>query len=390
MIKFKRLLWIFGTLILLISFRENAVGGVIFNSSLSISERYTDNLFFNNKNREGEYSTFVRSSFKLTYSSQNVTLLAGYKGTVELHARNPKVNGYFQSTSFGIDLPGLSRRINGLEVKVVESFGHSPELPPYSFGEEAAETYDGIRVPRGDIFRNTAGIILGYPWSSRIRSSFTYMNRITRYDSPELDDSIGHNVDLEIAYQSSTRTRWSASYGFGVANFEEAESRSTHRGAIGAGHQISSSFSVNGNLGLIFFEDESAQLYLDSNISKRYKKGNLSLGFRSDAGQAGGETSTVTLNQRVIGRAIYAMGHYSSFNIQGAYGRTVSLPDKDLETISYEAGGGITVRLLAWLNGGVSYSHFNQRALGIVGTEGMRNQAMVTLTAVGPSWNIIK
>ena len=106
--------------------------------------------------------------------------------------------------------------------------------------------------------------------------------------------------------------------------------------------------------------------------------------------RGGGDTSTVTLNQRVIGRASHTIGQHSSAYVRGAYGRNISLPDKEFENISYEAGTGVTVRLLAWLNGGVSFSHFNQRALGIFGTEGTRNQAMVTLTAVGPSWNIVK
>lgn len=391
----KKLPWVFGALIFFSPvLNKDAEGVVTFEPRLAVSERYTDNFFFTETSREGEYSTFVRPSFMLTYQSRAVILEGGYRGSLEIHARNSEANGYFQQALFGIDLPGLSRRFKNLDVRIVESFSFHPETPAYNFGDDNFEggsgTNEGIQVARNDTFRNRAGIILGTDWSIRTRSILSYMNGITRYDSPILNDSTRHTTDLDIEYLLNRRTVLRFSYQVGLADYEDSDSRTTHRGGVGGRYQLTASFLADGRLGFVFFEDEPAQFYIDTEFTKSFKRMTLAIGLFSDAGQGGGESSTVTLDQSAVGRGTYELSDKFSYFIQGGFGRKTSIPGKDLETQTYEVQTGLKGRMLRWLRMEVRYSHFNQRALGTTGSSGTRNRVMLTLTATGPPWRVFK
>jgi hypothetical protein len=61
-----------------------------------------------------------------------------------------------------------------------------------------------------------------------------------------------------------------------------------------------------------------------------------------------------------------------------------------LKTTTYTGSAGVTLRLLSWLTGGLSYSYLNQQSLGSVGEDGDRNTVMLTLTASAPTRRIVR
>ena len=379
--------------------------------SLSVSEVYNDNLFFSETDLERDFATYISPRMTLVYQSKNITLSSSYRGTLQLYSRRSDANQYAQAVAFDLGLPLLSRTIKGFDVQVTESISFTPELPAFSFadlpqeiGEEvpvsetrtliAPDTFtaanEGIQVGRRDAFVNNAGITVSYGWSSRFNTSLSYTNQITLFKGSELQDSMNHNAGLETEYEWSDRTRLTASYRLGVSERQRGEAIIFHSFLIGVGHRISPALSGDINVGGTIIRDEPAQLNLRLQIAKNYELGSLSAQYYQAVGTGGGLATSATLSQRVLGRATRSLGRNITGFVRLAYSRNISLSGEDLDIRTFNAVTGVSVGLLSWLSGSLSYSYFNQQSRGIAGTDGERNQVMLTLGATIPSWRLVK
>lgn len=364
-------------------------GAVTLNPSLAVSERYSDNLFFTKTNREADFTTMITPGLTLMYNSRNLVFSGRYQGSAELLAGHPEANRYGQAVSLDLNLPLLSHKIKGLDVRITETMAFTPELPAFSFDEQVLAN-EGIQIGRTDIFRNNAQIIAGYPWSPRVNTTLSYSNILTHYKGDRFQDSVGHDTSLEIGYQWSPRTRWRTSYGISITDYETADDVLAHRFSMGAVHQVSPTFSINGDTGMALLSDETTHLILNMGFSKGFESGSLSLQYTSGVGTGGGLITSATLSQRLVGQATREIRRNTSALFRLAYGRNTSLLGPMLEIYSYEAGMGITVGFLSWLKGDLNYSYLNQQVQeGTVG-EGKRNLIMMTLTATAPPWRIIQ
>lgn len=386
--------WIGLVFLLVAGLGEEAKGDLTLGNSLSVSQSYNDNFFFTEENKEADYATVIAPELTLTYNSRNLTFFGRYQGSLGFRAENREENRYSQSSSFDLDLPLFSRIVKGFDIKITEEIIYAPELPSYSFDDKTQMTNEGIQVPRNDTVGNRAGLTVSYVWSRQISMALSYTNGVTLYKSPEFQDRVAHDADFQVGYQSSAMTRWTASYGIGITDFQGDKRFITHRYMVGARHQVDPSFSIDGEVGIVSFEvepdEQSARVAaMSANISKGYRSGSLSLRYVRETGSGGGLTPSITLTQRVVGRATRTFGSASLY-AQAAYGRNASLPLKELKISSYEGGAGVELKLLDWLHGSLSYSYFNQQAQGDIGTDGERNLVTIMLTASGPAWRIVR
>ena len=386
---------ILSLLFLTVSLEQEAKGAVILTSSFSILERYNDNLFFSDQDKRSDFTTVLSPSLSIAITSKNATLTIGYHGSAQFHSQNPEADGYFQSLSFDIDLPILNRQIRGLEVNVTEKISYSPELPAYSFRSEETETdvderFDQVllegegvqQAGRVNTFRNHAGISLRYPWSQNFSTSASYANVITRYSGGELEDTEVNNGSAEARYRypMSLRTEWTSSYGYDLF----------HQINTGVSHRLTHLVSVSGSVGVSFIEGESPKTNLGAGISKRYKTGSLNLRYSSNLVTGLGVIRGVTRRQSVVGSATRVLGQRISSSVQLGYASNRSFEGNEVDVATYTARAGLYIRLLSWLNGSLNYAYLNQQSKGNLGEDGERNVVSFALTAVGPSWRIIK
>ena len=370
--------------------------------SLSVSKRYDDNLFFTETNKDGDSATFIIPSVTLTYESKYITLSGRYQGRVEYYTSHPDLNRYSQDASFDLKLPFLLHIARGLDIRITEAIIYSPELPAFSFEEQPQETNEGVQVRRTDTIRNRAGATISYIWTPKFSTALSYSNLIVGYSTdPNLQEPIVHDSSLQIGYKSSASTQWNLSYGLSVTDYQTDRNTIAdviiHRVTIGVGHQLSSTFSVKGNLGMareiLTFpsEGESTSVIFDVNFSKDYNSGRFTLGYSNSVGTGSGLTSSVTLSQRAFFRATETLDRNVSVFAQMGFGRNTSIPDKkEFFIFSYEVNTGVNLMIFSWLNSALSYSYFFQEAKGSIGSTGERNIIMLTLTATVPEWRIMR
>lgn len=372
--------------------------------SLSVSERYNDNFFFTETNKESDSTTSIIPTATLTYESTYITFSGRYQGRVEYFSSHPGLNGYSQDASFDIKLPFLLHIAKGLDIRITEAIIYSPDLPAFSFNEQPQETNEGIQVPRTDTVRNRAGATINYIWTPRFSIALSYSNLIVGYPTrPDLQEPIVHDSSLQIGYKSSASTQWNLSYGLSITDFQTDRNAVSdviiHRVTIGVGHQFNSTLSVNGNIGMareiLTFpsEDELTSVIFDVNFSRDYNSGRFALGYSNSVGTGSGLTLTplVTLSQRAFFRATETLDRNVSVFAQMGFGRNTSIPDKkELFIFSYEVNTGVNLIIFSWLNSTLSYSYFFQESKGSIGSTGERNTVMLTLTATVPEWRIMK
>ncbi|HIK58860.1 MAG: hypothetical protein ABGZ19_04480 [Verrucomicrobiales bacterium] len=375
--------------------RTNAT--ITLNSSVSLSEKYNDNLFFSRLNREADYTTTVNSRLTLTFTSQNLIFSGSYLGSGEIQARHSEANRYRQTASFEIDLPFLSRQIKGVDVKITENVTYTPELPAFETREGIQSsvsnqtlTNEGIQVGRTDTFRNHAGITASYSWSQRMNTTLSYDNTITRYEAEELKDSTIHGFGLASGYQFFRRTGGTASYRATLTDFDRSEKELSHQFSMGAKHRLTSTLSFNGDLGVAKASSGPTRLTVNGGLSKGFKNGNIKFRYNSGIGSGGGVTTTSTFSKRMTGHGTWDMGQNLSASLNFGYGRNKTLSGQVFKTTTYDAGAGVTVVLLRWLNARLDYSYLNQKADGFGAVEAERNVIILSLTASAPGWRIAK
>jgi len=370
-------------LLFIISLINESEASVTFTPSISTGERYNDNLLFSGTDKKSDFATIITPSGMFTYEGKQLTLSCRYEGTGEFYLDNKDFNKYSQNASINL----FTQTFKELDVRLTESVTYTPELSAFSF-DTGRESNEGIQLARGDTLRNRAALAVRYNWFPQVNMAFSYTNIITSYEAPALQDSIVHDTSLQMGYQWSAKTRWMISYRNGAAIYDRGSDIITHQISTGAGHQLSNTLSLNGNLGIVLYEGESRELTADINIMKSYESGSMTLGYTRSAGTGGGLAAASTINQNLSGKITEKLGNNTSAYMQLAYGQNESVSAGTLQISSYTGSVGINTKLLSWLDGSITYTYFKQDAEGATGTDGERNLAMITLTATSLPWRL--
>ncbi len=294
--------WRLGLVLLLVigSFpNDRAIAVVSLESSFSVSQSYTSNLFFEDEDEDDDFGTFLGPNFTLLYENPDLVLGATYTGRLSFFVNNPDAGRYSQNANIILDLPFLTKRYRGLTVTIDESMTFTPQLDGFSLsGAEDASTSSGGRnqnsgsatggsgfgggaggtssgttggglgssqggsgvfTRRSNAFNNNAGVTVGYAWSRRILPSVGYTNNYLHFFSGGLQDSLTHNGRTSLSYQFTEQTSVTPSYSYSQTKFIGKSSGSTrgnkiirHSPSLGFSHALSPSINVAVRGGVTF------------------------------------------------------------------------------------------------------------------------------------------
>lgn len=382
-------------LVFVLGFRVEAEGISMVNPTLSVSERYTDNFFFTETDREGDFSTMIIPGIDFRHDGRDLVLSGRYAGSMEVHPRHPESNRYGQSLALGLVLPSS---IQGLEIQITDRLTHAPGgLPAFSFDRPQAESAapaplppaaenEGIESGRIDTLSNHASISLRVGWSRHVGSSVFYSHGLTRYRGAASLNSTAHQAGAAGSLRWSPATQSTLSYAFSVTNYEGTESAKTHSVSTGIDHQISPTLSAGGSGGVAFLDGGTSHVTLGLNLSKGFKTGTAAFRYSRGIGTGGGVASSSTLSDRVTAQATQSLARDLFANLRFAYGKNRSLTGPEMKVSTFEAGAGMSAVLLSWLVGQIDYAYTNQRSRGAGARSAERSLVSVMLTATAPPW----
>ena len=425
---------------------SNVQAELKIDTSLSVSEQYTDNLFFSFANKREDFGTIITPGATLTFSNKYVTLSGTYSASAQFYVNNDRANTVSHGSNFDIDLPFLNRKFKNLEVRVNESFNLTPEQPGFSgnssqfnsvggpFGAGAAGTAgaagagaagaggagvgglgangglagnslnnQGIFNARGTTsFQNRARIRVGYKFSPRWDANVQYSNTFRG----GFQESMTHGAQTGLSFNFTESTRVNGSYNLRIIDFSGSGgganpqapggngTATSHSLNLGVDHKLTSTVIINATGGVSITKTVVGAKQLNFNgsgsISKNFSDGQISLRVNQQIGAGGGVAASTTLNQNVVLTGSKTITKYIGGFLHFAYGRNRSLAGTTVATDTYQFRGGANVRILEWLTGGVTYSYRNQDSSGLFGLTAQSNSVFVGLTATPDSFEIFK
>lgn len=420
---------------------SNAQADLKFDTSLSVSERYTDNLFFTFANKRDDFGTIITPRATLTFSNKHVKLSGTYAASAQFYVNNDRANTVSHGTNFDIDLPFLNRISKNLEIRVNESFNLTPEQPGFSANSSQFNSARGGGVGSGGgnvgagalgagagniggvgslggnslnnqgifnsrgttSFQNRARIRVGYNFTPRLEGNVQYANTFRG----GFQESMSHAIRTGLAFGLTDNTKINVRYGLRITEFTGSGNTSSNRQApggsgsstshtlnLGADHQLTPTVSLNGRGGVSVSKTVVGTTRLNFNgsasISKSFSDGEISFRVNQRIGAGGGLAVSTTLNQNVVFTASKTITRYISGFLNFGYSRNRSLAGPAISTDSYQFRGGANVRILEWLSGGVTYSYRNQDSSGQFGRSAQSNSIFVGLTATADTFTIFK
>lgn len=404
-------------------------------SSLSVTETYTDNLFFESqKNKRDDFGTFVIPSLTLAYESPDVILSGTYFGVAQFYVNHPSTNAYTHRSRIGIDLPFLTKRYKGLEVRLVESFNFTPALQGFSFegdpanqdnplpgqpgqggraggfggggfgggfggggiaGNSTSIGNQGVFTGRrgSNSFQNRAGVIVRYHMSPRWIPNASYLNRYTTFTDSDLNDSLTHTLGAGTSYIVSPRTNVNANYRASISDINDGDTVVTHSVTAGFGHTLTPTLNFRARAGASFTESADRITFTSSaNITKNFEAGMLGVSYFQGVTPGGGLSSTGVLTQRGTATWSYPLTERVSGFLAGGIAKNKSLSGNEVDVLSYQGQVGFSALLLPWLSGNISYSYIKQTSDGsaTASRTAKVNQGFIGLTARLPDWRIMR
>ncbi len=376
-----------------LGFHGTGWAAMILTPSLSVSERYNDNVFFNEINRQSDSLTVLNPQLEWKYDTREIKFTGRYRGDAEFYRKFPEADRYGQTAYISLEVPSLSK---GLEVRVTESVAYLPGLPGFSFrptnpNVPGEQTNEGVLTGRIDTFRNDASLTVGYGWTPRLKSSLIYLNLLTRYKGSTLFDSDRHLAGVGIDYALTRLTTLTTFANASRIEFYGVSDRvMTYQFLTGINHQLDPNSFINGRVGVTVLNREKIlfrpSFFLEA--VKNFKSANFFIRYSGDTGTGGGLTAETTYFQRVTSRITKPLGERASTFLQFGYANNTAVTGSPFKIISYEAGAGIEVGLLSWLDGSLSYSYINQKRIQESTTQRERHLASLMLTATAPDWMI--
>jgi hypothetical protein len=416
-----------------------AMATLSLESSFTVTETYTDNLFYEPNNKKSDFGTLFGPNLSLQYANADVVLGAAYLGRMGVFVNNPKANRTIHNVNLLLDLPFLNKLHKGLTVNIDETLQATPQLDAFS-GSGAQNEVQAFRNPSGSKTRppeegtpslwaggtqgvfttrnnsllNRAALTVGYAWTPRVNTSSTYRNQYRRFSSSNFQDSLAHIGTFSLGYLVREGTTMTPSYSYSEINFLGGSTPSTSadkiishntqlsishaltstlRGTLGGGiawtTQKGAKESVPGPSGI---EQRSLPSKWKTNfvgsagITKRYQQGSLNLRVGQSIGGGGGLASQATRTQTVTARISHTLTRrLNGFGSVG-YAKNKSVEGNAFDTRTYRIQSGLAYVFLPWLSGNVSYSYINQNSKGSAANDITVNQFFLGVTAFADPW----
>ena len=405
-------------------------------SSVSVGETYSNNLYFTFANKHDDFGTFVKPRLTLKYASEDIVVNGTYTATGQMWVNNPGANTIVQGARFRFDLPFLTRRYKRLEVNLHENFNITPQLPAFVSVADDQSTGTGLgnirRVGGGfqgsqggagfganslgnqgimtrrstSAYQNRAGFGLTYHLTPTLSPTLEYANNIRKFTSSQFQGSTTHRVNLQIEKKVNPQFGVHLAYKFQDTQFDSNGPSTTsiavggrgsgisHSLRSGINYQVDPTLPIYAQAGVTYTNTERRSERINftgiARVAKNFSDGVINLNFRQRIGSGGGLAAATTLSQTVFLSGNKIVTQYVSLFGGFGFARNTSLSGGTIDLRTYQGNGGISVTLLSWLNGVASYAYQNQDSTGTAGNSAQSHSVFVGLSGVAPSWRIFK
>lgn len=388
---------------------------VTVDTSLSVSERYDNNLYLSQTDPVSDLTTTVSPRIDVTFDHRPVQGSLSYQASAEWYRQRRTENRLSHQGEARAALKALRRVLPNLDVQVAGLYSVAGELPGTTLSGLPSEPGGQVLLPRTETTQWRGGATAGYQWTRRFESRLEYALTTTRYQAfnlAELADvvagapaltvathnSVTHDATLALRYRRSATTTLTLNPGWRAIRVDTEEETPTadnttvtSRLTVGAEYFPGAFMTVRGQVGAMVVEDDQTRLVFDIRLHRSWARGGFSLSGGQEAGAGGGVTGTASITQRGAADLSYVLGTRTQSSLGLTVARHVSIADDpsitSVRIMTYGANAGLTRGVFQWLTASLNYSYTVQRSDG-VSLDGERHVVTATLTTRTPSWRI--
>ena len=360
-------------------------GGFHMTPSLTVDERYDNNILFTQRKVE-DYATDIEPRFVVTAEGRAVDLSANLGARWTEFARNPKLS-YFSSNG-GLTLKAdtlTGQMVQGLGLVVTDNYFYTKDFPvfaPVSGPNPVAS--GGIQTSRVTTFANVAGAKATYELSPRTKLTGDYTN--SRYEfsgtTTPLFNSTINAWTAGTEHMLSPTTTLLGDYMYQRFSFSRDGTLETHGVDAGAREKFKGDLTVDGRAGVTYLPSVSDRLTYTFNVGVTKKSATTDVEGRyiRAIANSGGLAPLVTTQNIASLLVTHRLTPAFTTTLAGFYATSKSIPVSTVDFRSYGVTPALSYALAKWATVFTSYSYYKQEVLGAVGISLNRTQVTVGLT----------
>jgi hypothetical protein len=352
--------------------------------SISVSEKYDDNVFVAEEDLEADYITAIAPELTASYEAKTVRMSAGLNARSELFAQHTELNNLQYGANLRLNAAQLTKNTS---LTVSDLFRFTPEPPDFLVGEdEEAITTGGIRIPRGDSLSNLVRIGMTQKISQKNDGKIEYANRVRVFEDPSLVDSTSHSAQTGLDRQIGPRDVLNTGYQYQLFLPKEGEKSQSHNASVGLDHRFTQTFTVNIRIGSTYVIRDPDNAFVFSGrlgVRTRFKFTHLNLSYSRTVDTSGLSAEPIT-SQVVSATMERDLTRHLAIHLTQNYATNRSALTDKVDLQSWRTRIGLTMEFTRWLRGEAEYHYFFQESNGSVGRDIRRNQAFVILSASLP------
>jgi polysaccharide export outer membrane protein len=371
-------------------------------ASVTISERYDDNVFLLSQNETSDYTTLITPQLRISPSSRFGYLL--YRAQIEQYRWNPDLN----TVKHFSELELTPYQSTSTKLTLTDHFSYTPNAT------EASPL--GLVVPRGDVYTNDSTLQLQ---SSRL--GLNYRHSLQEYKVVGLTDTMSHNFEEGATLPLFWQEMLTQSYRLRYFLQNQDIALHSHGAGIGLRHYFSQTFWIGAEGGVAYWRtsnDESFQskptmkyevenrfdfkkpagqirlhvLYLDDiqaellgRVEYAVQKTMVGLDYSKGLTVEGGVLEGLVDRQLTSFRLQQGIGKKTELGLTASYGTYQSISTSQGQFKSYRGEVSLAYLIRSWLRTSIYYEYHRQDSNQERSTnEFTRNLTMMSVTTTIP------
>ena len=191
-----------------------------FTPSISISEKYTDNIDLTDNNEEYEYITSVYPGFSFQVFEKRYGAILSYSPSYVYYDRFPKNNTWRQNASFS----GWSDLSKYTKLRISETFVRTED--------PVSEEDTTIRKSREAYYRNSSSLNLNHKFSEHDNIGLGYLYSFLENTDSDIEDNERHNPSITYSHKFNPYFSLDTNISYTRGDFEVSDNFDNWNGSL--------------------------------------------------------------------------------------------------------------------------------------------------------------
>ncbi len=343
-----------------------------FTPRLTVTEQYTDNVFFTAQNRGTDYITKIAPGLGYTTSGRDGQLTAEYSIESRVYAKNTNQNRAVSRQNG--ELLGLWNVTDRTTLTMFERFE--------SFQDPTEQMTPGVMGAFGRTSINLAALMVRHRLTPSVDLLTNYANFLWSTDAPGAINSMTHEGEVGARVRETQWSRTTVKYRFRFFDFQQGRDFQSHSALVAQELDLSETLVVSGTIGAVRVEPKpsTVEVLAQASIKKSIGDALYEISYMRDVFPPSGGLSQPLVGDFIRASTKIRLANDFLFDAGLTWILTSTRSD-DLTVHTLKWNVGISYSPASWLVTRLGYDMFDQRE-DILGTSANRLANTVNLRLI--------